>query len=122
MNVKRTLRAEVWEADGRWLGILEGAGPDAEPVGTSSREATIGALRRAAGRDVTLTIEVTPPLVGVAEAAAILGWDRRRVITYVDRGSFPEPIASLASGRVWRRDDVERYAQAWQARRRAKGA
>ena len=122
MSVKRTLRAEVWEAGGRWLGILEGAGPDAEPVGTSSREATIGALRRAAGRDVTLTIEVTPPLVGVAEAAEIMGWDRRRVITYVDRGSFPEPVAALASGRVWRREDVERFARDWQQRQRERGA
>jgi hypothetical protein len=33
------------------------------------------------------------------------------VITYVDRGAFPEPIASLASGRVWRRDDVESFAR-----------
>lgn len=62
-------------------------------------------------------IEVTPALAGVAEAAAILGWDKRRVMTYVSRGSFPRPIASLASGRVWRRDDVEAFARAWHARR-----
>jgi hypothetical protein len=58
-----------------------------------------------------LVVEETPDLVGVSEAATILGWDRRRVITYVDRGAFPEPIASLASGRVWRRDDVESFAR-----------
>lgn len=57
-------------------------------------------------------VEVTPELAGVAEAAAILGWDRRRVITYVDRGSFPEPVTRLASGRVWRREDVEAFARA----------
>jgi hypothetical protein len=59
--------------------------------------------------------------VGVSEASAILGWDRRRVITYVDRGSFPEPVARLAAGRVWRRDEVEAFARAFarrQARRR----
>jgi len=39
------------------------------------------------------------------------------VITYVDRGSFPEPVARLASGRVWRREDVEAFARAWNRRR-----
>jgi predicted DNA-binding transcriptional regulator AlpA len=58
-----------------------------------------------------------PALVGVAEAAQILGWDRRRLITYVDRGSFPSPVASLASGRVWRRDDVEAFARTIERRR-----
>ncbi len=56
---------------------------------------------------MTLTVEVVPDLVGVAEAAEIMGWDKRRVITYIDRGSFPEPITSLASGRIWLREDVE---------------
>jgi len=32
-------------------------------------------------------------------------------VTYVDRGSFPEPLAALAGGRVWRRDDVEAFAR-----------
>jgi hypothetical protein len=31
------------------------------------------------------------------------------VATYVSRGAFPEPIAALASGRVWRREDVEAF-------------
>jgi hypothetical protein len=66
---------------------------------------------------VSVVVEVTPALAGVAEAAAILGWDRRRVITYVDRGSFPEPVARLASGRVWRREDVEAFGRAWNRRR-----
>jgi predicted DNA-binding transcriptional regulator AlpA len=58
-----------------------------------------------------LTIEVVPELVGVAEAAEILGWDKRRIFTYISRSSFPEPVAMLASGRVWRRDDIEEYAR-----------
>jgi predicted DNA-binding transcriptional regulator AlpA len=66
---------------------------------------------------MSVIVEVTPELAGVAEAAAILGWDRRRVITYVDRGSFPQPVARLASGRVWRREDVEAFARAWNRRR-----
>ena len=63
----------------------------------------------------TLSVEVVPAVVGVAEAAEIMGWDKRRVITYIDRGSFPEPITSLASGRIWLREDVERYATEWHA-------
>ena len=92
-------------------------------VTARSRDACLGKLRRAAGEGVSLAVEITPAVAGVAEAAAILGWDKRRVITYVDRGSFPEPLARLASGRVWRRDDVEAFARAWarkQARRRSK--
>jgi hypothetical protein len=102
-----------------WAGRV--AGHD-EEVHARTREGCLSELRRVAGEDTMLTVEVTPALVGVAEAAAILGWDRRRVITYVDRGSFPVPVAGLASGRVWRRDDVELFARATArraARRRA---
>ncbi len=96
------------ETRGGWRGRLLDA--DLE-VHASSRAACLSRLRRAAGPDAVLTVEVWPALVGVAEAAALLGWDRRRVITYVDRGSFPEPLARLASGRVWRREDVQAFAR-----------
>lgn len=65
---------------------------------------------------ITVVVEVAPDLVGVAEAAGILGWDKRRVITYVDRGSFPEPVAHLAGGRVWARVDIEAFREAFLAR------
>jgi hypothetical protein len=64
----------------------------------------------------TLVVEIVPRLAGVAEAAQVMGWDKRRVVTYIDRGRFPEPVQALASGRVWVRADVERYADAWRAR------
>ncbi len=64
-----------------------------------------------------MTVEVIPRLVGVAEAAALLGWDKRRIFTYLSRGSFPEPVAALASGRVWRMDDIEAFARTWRRRR-----
>jgi hypothetical protein len=96
------------QLDRGWLGRIER--PRAE-VRARSRDACIAKLRHAAGDDTVLVVELTPALVGVTEAAAVLGWDRRRVITYVDRGSFPEPIAHLASGRVWRREDVEAFAR-----------
>jgi len=114
----KPVRATLIESDGIWIGRLSRT-----EVSACSRRACLAKLRRAAGDDATLTIEVTPALVGVAEAAAIMGWDKRRVITYVDRGSFPEPVAQLASGRVWRREDVEAFARAWrrkQTHRRAR--
>src|SRR5690606_11406555 len=77
-------------------------------------------LREVTGDDVVLTVEVVPPIAGVAEAAEIMGWDKRRVITYIDRGHFPEPLTSLAGGRVWLREDVEAYADEWRRRRAAR--
>ena len=88
-----------------WVGRLGD-----EEVHARTRDGCISALRHLAG-DLALTVEERPELVGVSEAAAILGWDRRRVVTYVDRGAFPAPLANLASGRVWRRDDVESFAR-----------
>ena len=52
--------------------------------------------------------EINPAdLIGHKEAAAMLGWDPRRITTYRQRGSFPEPIAQLASGPVWTRQQIE---------------
>ena len=97
-----------------WIGRVVGREDD---VRTRTRHGCLDALRRLVGPEAVLTVEVTPALVGVSEAAATLGWDRRRVITYVDRGSFPDPVAHLASGRVWRRDDVEAFGRAFERRR-----
>ena len=89
-----------------WVGTVHG-----REVRRRTREGCVNALRRIAGEDASLWIEITPDVVGVSEAATILGWDRRRVATYVSRGAFPEPIAALASGRVWRREDVEAFGR-----------
>lgn len=89
-----------------WIGRVGGT-----EIRRRTLEGCLAGIRRAAGRDAVLTVEVVPDLVGVAEASEILGWDRRRVSTYVRRGAFPEPVASLASGRVWRREDVEAFGR-----------
>ena len=47
------------------------------------------------------------PVVGLKEAAEILGWDPRRVTTYRKRGSFPEPIQTLAATSVWFKSQIE---------------
>jgi len=65
---------------------------------------------------VTFIVEVVPVLAGVSEAAEVMGWDKRRVITYLDRGRFPEPLQALASGRVWIRSELESFARDWRAR------
>ncbi|WP_019156850.1 hypothetical protein [Robertmurraya massiliosenegalensis] len=53
--------------------------------------------------------KIMPPIVGLAEAAEMLGWDKRRVNTYVSRGTFPEPIRKLASGPIWTYKQIEDY-------------
>ena len=99
------IRARMREgADGRWMARAESHPP--VEVSGSSQDRCIAALRRtlkrsrgttAAGEPNTLVVEVLPLLAGVAEAAQVMGWDKRRVITYIDRGSFPAPAQSLAS-------------------------
>ena len=107
-------RARMWETGGRWFAHVLEVPAYIEVTGTS-RSACLEELRKVTGDDVDLTIDVIPSVVGVAEAAEIMGWDKRRVITYIDRGSFPEPITTLASGRIWLREDVEEYAAQWRA-------
>lgn len=50
-----------------------------------------------------------PPLAGLKEAAAILGWDRRKLYTYEKRGSFPKPVQVLACGPIWTVQQIEEY-------------
>jgi hypothetical protein len=109
------VHARMWQLGGRWYAQVVGA-PVFVEVTATSRDGCVRELRKAVGDDAALTIDVVPELVGVSEAAEIMGWDKRRVITYIDRGHFPEPIASLAGGRIWLREDVDAYAADWQAR------
>ena len=88
-----------------WVGRVDG-----HEIRRRTRDGCLSGLRRLAGDDL-LWVEVIPEVVGVSEAASLLGWDRRRVATYVSRGAFPEPIAVLASGRIWRREDVEAFGR-----------
>ncbi|HCO04144.1 MAG TPA: hypothetical protein DIT48_12430 [Actinobacteria bacterium] len=109
------IRVQLRQAeDGSWSAAssdnseLRASGP--------TRERCLASLREQLGPGAELTLELMPLLAGVAEAAEVMGWDKRRVVTYCNRGSFPAPVQSLASGRVWLRDDVEAFARDWHAR------
>jgi hypothetical protein len=59
-------------------------------------------------------------LVGVAEAAALLGISKaalceRRRLSKLGRGRarFPEPVAALACGPIWLRRQIVDYAEAY---------
>jgi predicted DNA-binding transcriptional regulator AlpA len=51
-------------------------------------------------------------LAGLSEIMALLGVTKRTALKYVNRPEFPEPIDRLSTGRVWRRADVQNWAQA----------
>lgn len=118
--------------DGGWVGVRED-GPGGVEASERRPDVTVGSREQclrgleesaratSAGEPVTLVVEVLPALAGVAEAAGLLGWDKRRVVTYAARGRFPSPVQALASGRVWLRDDVEAFAAAHPGRRRTAG-
>jgi predicted DNA-binding transcriptional regulator AlpA len=48
-------------------------------------------------------------LLGVAEIAAMFEVETNTAWRWSQRDDFPEPVARLASGPVWRRRDLERW-------------
>jgi len=64
-------------------------------------------------------LAVMDEVMGAAEIADLLGVSRQRVQQLVRRADFPAPMATLTMGKVWRRDEVERWAA--ERRRRLDG-
>jgi predicted DNA-binding transcriptional regulator AlpA len=55
---------------------------------------------------------MTHHLVGPAEIGEMLGVTRQRVDQLArDDKTFPTPVASLATGRVWESEAVEKWAR-----------
>lgn len=56
----------------------------------------------------------TPPaaveLLGSRELADYLGLQPGTIVKYRQRGTLPEPVAVLACGPIWLKQDVERWA------------
>lgn len=50
-------------------------------------------------------------LAGVSEIAALLGVSRQYASVLSARRDFPEPVATLAMGKVWSLDDVRAWAK-----------
>jgi len=55
---------------------------------------------------------VAMDLVGGTEIAQMLGVSRQRALQLAGRDDFPRPVATLSVGRIWRRQDVTRWALA----------
>lgn len=51
-------------------------------------------------------------LVSTPEVCKMLGISKQRVAQLIAKGGFPEPVATLAVGRIWLREDIERWAEA----------
>jgi hypothetical protein len=118
------------DPDGTWRAIsdeyeIEVTASSREKCLERLHEAVLGVLPAVSWErgPPVVWLEEVPRLVGVTEAADILGWDKRRVSTYVKRGAFPPPLESLAGGRIWAREDIQRFADRFRRkRRRVKGA
>ncbi|WP_433301328.1 helix-turn-helix transcriptional regulator [Actinoplanes sp. CA-030573] len=48
-------------------------------------------------------------LLGAHEIRELLGVCRQRVYQLASRADFPKPVAVLAQGKIWLRDDVEEW-------------
>src|ERR1700752_244428 len=48
-------------------------------------------------------------LVGLAEVAELLGTSRRQAVRWTQHTGFPEPVARLRMGPIWRRADGTRW-------------
>lgn len=69
------------------------------------------ALRISAGAHPAPVSDPMPELVGTYEIRHLLGVSRQRAFMVSCRDGFPKPVAELASGRIWRRDDVVAWVQ-----------
>lgn len=49
--------------------------------------------------------------MGSAEITVMLGVSKQRVHQLTSRRDFPEPVATLAMGKVWRTEDVAAWAE-----------
>lgn len=52
-----------------------------------------------------------PPCVGAKEIERMLGVNRQRVQQIVNSKGFPDPVLTLAMGKVWLAADVEQWAR-----------
>lgn len=76
-------------------------------------EGRVVALESMTTEEADRRLEEQPQIAGVAEIAAMLGVSKQRVSTLSKRNDFPSPMATLASGPVWRLGDLSTFAMGW---------
>lgn len=54
-----------------------------------------------------------PEVVGIAEIADLLNVSRQRASALQTRNGFPQPVAQLRTGPVWRLNDLSKFAGTW---------
>lgn len=70
------------------------------------------ATRRSSRDEIEAVLGVpVEELASIREVAEILGVPRRTASRYAERDDFPEPLDTLAVGRVWRRADIEKWGK-----------
>ncbi len=94
-------------------GRLEEAARIASERVTERVAGKIVALEAMTTQEADRRNSVQPVLVGVSEIAQMLGLTRQRVSTLSKRSDFPSPLATLASGPVWRAGDLTTFAAGW---------
>ncbi len=55
----------------------------------------------------------TPDIVGLHEAAELLGISKTALAERRRAGTFPEPAVKLRCGPIWRKADVEKHARTY---------
>lgn len=83
-----------------------------DEIEAEARERANGRPRRGRRRKLDL--------VGTAEAAEILGVERPRIGRWKKSKVLPEPVAELAAGPVWYREQIEGVQEERDRRRRVK--
>lgn len=70
--------------------------------------------------EIQREIEQIPELLSATDFAEELGWDRRKLHLYWQRGIVPDPAVVVTSGKLWTRKQVEWFKEEWKKREEKK--
>jgi hypothetical protein len=73
-------------------------------------------LMRVEDQQAALSEPTFPDVVGVTEAAHLLGVSRQRLDQLTSRDDFPAPMVRLAAGPVWLRSSIKGFERRWDRR------
>lgn len=82
------------------------------PHGTHSINSKVTAVKSIDFTAVRVYLsDVAHDLVGLTEVGELLGVSRQRAAQLAESAGFPAPVAELASGRIWRGEDVRLWTE-----------